>query len=155
MSRKTIITGVVLLVVAVVVLVALGVWLGSVLRGGGTAGPSPYSAVLLSNGDMYFGKLSWFPAPRLTNVWVLQRTVDQNNQQQLGVGQFNKAFWGPMDELNLNSKEIVWWSRIRSDSQLAKAIENPSSVQQQPATGNQQQQQATSTFRGPSGQPPR
>src|SRR3989344_724053 len=132
MPKKILIIGVTLVVIAVLVLIALGIWLGSVISGGSNkAVASPYSAVYLSNGDMYFGVLSWVPNPHLSNVWVLQKQTDQNNQQQLGIIKFDKAFWSPVDEIELNSKQIVWWSRLRNDSQLVRAINNPALVEQQ------------------------
>src|SRR3989344_8642132 len=67
------------------------------------AGPSPYSAVYLATGDIYYGKLSWFPRPKLREVWFLQRGVDpQSGQAQFGLNRFATAFWGPVDEMYLN-----------------------------------------------------
>ncbi len=150
-AKKSVVIGISLIVVvAIVAMIGVGIWLGSTISGSSAskAVASPYSVVYLSNGDMYFGALSWFPKPHLSNVWLLQRTVDKDNQPQVSVAQFNKAFWAPMDELNLNPREIVWWSRLRTDSQLVKAMDNPPTAQQQ----QQQQQQlppqaATSTPR--------
>ena len=133
-TKKFAIVGILLVVIAIFIIVGVSIWLGSVISGGSTAGKtaaSQYSAVYLTNGDMYFGLLSWFPKPHLSNVWLIQRTVDKNNQPQVGVAQFTKAFWAPMDEINLNPKEIVWWTRLQSDSQLAKAMDNPALLQQQ------------------------
>lgn len=92
---------------------------------------SRYSAVYLSSGDMYFGVLSWAPKPHLSNVWLIQRQVDQSNQTQLSVAQFTKAFWSPVDEIYFNPKQIVWWSRLRNDSQMVMAMNNPALLQQQ------------------------
>lgn len=150
MPKKFLFIGIALITVAVFVLIALGIWLGSFIGGSSGTGPSPYSAVLLSSGDVYFGKLSWFPSPRLSKVWVMQKQIDQNNQQQLSVVQFEKSFWGPLDELYLNWKEVLWWARLRGDSQLVKAIENPSAIEQQQLAPPS----SPDTFRGPSEQPP-
>lgn len=159
MSKKIVTIGVTLVVVAVLVLVALGIWLGSLIMGGDksdAAAPSQYSVVSLATGEMYFGKLSWFPSPHLSKVWTLQRQVDKDNQTQMSLAEYGKAFWGPVDDLSINPKEIVWWSRLRNDSQIAKAIDNPSLLQQQqqqaPASGNGAS--GSSNFRGPSTPPP-
>ncbi len=150
MTKKFKLIGILLLVAAVFLLAAFGVWLGSAFSGGWNRNAySPYSAVYLSNGDMYFGALSWFPKPRLSNVWLLQRQVDGNNQPQFSVAEFTKAFWAPVDEIYLNPKQIVWWSRLRNDSQLALVMNNPSLLDQQ-----QQQSASTSTFKGQSTPPP-
>ncbi|MEK7212575.1 MAG: hypothetical protein AAB686_02775, partial [Patescibacteria group bacterium] len=73
------------LVVLVIILVALAVWVGMKLNKTDDAGSSAYSAVLLINGDVYFGKLSWFPTPRIEGAWILQRSVDEKNQVQLNL----------------------------------------------------------------------
>ncbi len=149
--KKFALTGILLIVVAVFIIIGIGIWLGSAISGGSSkVTASQYSAVYLSNGDMYFGSLSWFPKPRLSNVWLIQRTVDKDNQQQVGVAQFNKAFWAPMDEINLNPKEIVWWPRLQSNSELLQAMDNPSLLQQQQA----QQPPAATNAPKSSGQEP-
>ncbi len=156
-SKKFILIGVLI----VVVLITVGVWLGvSFIQQGTTAGPSRYSAVYLSTGEVYFGILSWFPQPHLSNVWFLQRSADQNNQPQVGIAPFKGTFWGPVDEIYLSSKQIIFWTRLRNDSQLIKAFDNPDSLRQ--AQQGQQQPQGqqfppsgtTSTSRGSSGPAP-
>ena len=128
----------ILVVVVVVVLVLAGVWVGS--RIASAKGANGYTAVFLVSGDVYFGKLSWFPWPRLTNVWFLQRSVDKENQPQLGLAPFSSVFWGPAGDVYLNPKQILFWAPIKPDSKVAQAIENPASIQQQaPPAGGQGQ----------------
>lgn len=128
-SKTAIIVG---LVIIAIVLIAIGVWVGTAVftAGANPAGPSPYSAVYLTTGDIYYGKLSWFPGPRLTDAWILQRTQNAQGQTQLGVVPFTSSFWGPVNEIDLNPNDIVFWTRLRNDSQLAQALANPSSVGQ-------------------------
>ncbi len=107
------------LVLVVLVLLGLSVWLGSLVfktARPNPAGPSDYSAVYLMTGDIYYGKIHWFPRLHLTNVWVLQRPSEQNGQ--LGITRFAQAFWQPVDEVYLNSDQVVFWTRLRNDSQL-------------------------------------
>jgi hypothetical protein len=134
----------IILVVLVLVLILLGVWVGSFLSGGKQAGASGYTAVFLVTGDVYFGKLSWFPSPKLSKAWFLQRSVGQDNQPQLGLAPFSSVFWGPAGDMYLNPKQILFWAPIKADSQVAKAIENPAAVQQQTPPQSQQGQQAPS-----------
>lgn len=136
-SKKILIIGIV-----VVVLIALGVWLGMSFFGG-QAEDSDYSAVYLSTGDIYFGKLSWLPTPHMTDVWFLNRTVDSKNQPQVGVAPMQGVFWGPSKTVYLNPKNIILWTRLKTDSQLVKGI-------QQNAAGTQ----AGSSFQGPAVPPP-
>jgi hypothetical protein len=144
---------IVIVIVIVIVLVAVGVGIGlRLLAGQNPAGASEYSAVYLTTGDIYFGKLSWFPWPHMKNVWFLQRTVNQQNQTQLGVAPLSSAFWKPIDEIYLNPKEIILWTSLRNDSQLAQALANPAALQ--PASVPQETAPATSTFKGPTSPPP-
>lgn len=148
----------VILIFVVVVLVAIGIWVGSWvlgLRSPNPAGPSEYSAVYISTGDIYYGKLDWFPWPRMKNVWFLQRGVNAQNQPQLGIAPFSTAFWGPVDEVYLNPKQIIFWTRLRNDSQVARAFANPAQLQQQQTPPSTSSGQAPAQgFQGPPGPPP-
>ncbi len=142
---------VLVLIVIVVVLVASGIWLGSwvlSLSKPNPSGPSEYSAVYVATGDIYYGKLEWFPLPHLKNVWLLQRTAGPSGQQ-LGIVPFPSAFWGPMDEVYLNPRQIIFWTRLRNDSQVAKAFQNPAILQQSQASPP-----PPSNFQGPTSPPP-
>lgn len=101
----------------------------------------PYSAVYLSTGDLYFGKLSHFPKLSLSDVWLLQRNAN-DAQNPFGITKFDKAFWGPEDELNIDSKNIIWTTELKSDSSLVKFFKNPTAAQNQ---AEQQLQNSTST----------
>jgi hypothetical protein len=107
---------VILLVLAVV---AMGAWFLKNMFAGEN-GPSEYSMVALSTGEVYFGRLSWFPNPTLREVWILQRSGDQT-----GVVPFTRAFWGPVDKLSLNKKNIVSWTRLKKSSELVNAFHHP------------------------------
>ena len=86
---------------------------------------SGIAAVYMTNGDIYFGKMDWFPWPRLKNVWYIQRGVDQKQQPQVGLAPFKDLFWTPIDEVYLNPKEIIFWTMIKDGTQIAEALKNP------------------------------
>ena len=113
---------------ALLVVVAIGIGIGMFVDWKDNTA-SEYSAVYLVTGDIYFGRLSWLPVPHLTNVWVIQRGVGAQNQVQFGIVPFKGAAWGPVDRVNLNPREIVFWTRLRKDSQVAQAFQNPSLIQ--------------------------
>ena len=134
---------VILFVVLIIIVIVVAVWAGIMIAGNfmntntnKTDTVSPFSAVYLTSGDMYFGKLSWFPSPHLTDVWYLQRTQGQNGQVQVSVQPFTSVFWGPSNEISLNSKNILFTTRLMTSSQVVQAIENP-----QAAAAQQQGQQ--------------
>ena len=126
-----------------------GVWLMSRFQPANPSGASPYTAVYLTTGDIYFGKFARFPKPRMTDVWFLQRSAGENNQPQFGILPFKSAFWGPINEINFNPNQILFWANLRNDSSVLKALQNQLSAEEKPAAG-----QESSDFRGPSGQPP-
>ena len=82
MKKKTII----ILAIAVILALALGALITfTLLNKSQDMKASKFTAVYMASGDIYFGRMDWFPWPRLTNVWYLQRGVDQKNQPQLAI----------------------------------------------------------------------
>lgn len=122
-SRK----GIIIFIIAVLVLVVLGIWIGKNLGNGGASG---YSAVYLTTGDIYFGKFSWFPTPHISEAWYLQRGTDSQNRPTVSVVPLKNIPWGTSNTLYLSNKQIVMWTPISADSQFAKALANPDSVDQ-------------------------
>lgn len=125
--------------VLVGLVVVLAVALGGVVYWQKGGFDEKYSAVYLNTGDIYFGKLSRFPRMTLRDVWFLQKGSDA--QQGFGLSKFEKAFWGPEDELVINDKNVIWVTELKADSEVVKSIKNPQSVApattiQQPVTQN-------------------
>ena len=123
MNKKTIFFG-----IGIIVVVALAVWAGILIadmKSGAVNpdGPSRYSAVYLTSGDIYFGKLNWFPSPHMTDVWFVERNQGQGGQAQLGLAPMKSVFWGPVDEINFNAQDILFWTRLANNSQVVQSIE--------------------------------
>lgn len=112
-------TNKILLVVVVVLIIALAgiVYWQNFGKSGGN-----YWAVYLSTGDLYIGKIAYFPRLHLTDVWFFQKTDDTENP--LNLSKFNKAFWGPGDELYLSEKQIIWKNKLSETSQVVSYIKN-------------------------------
>lgn len=83
----------------------------------------PYYAVYLENGDIYFGKLSFFPYSSLSNVYFLQKNPS-DPQNPFSVLKFENAFWGQENKIYINKKKIIWKTRLKDDSQVLNIIEN-------------------------------
>lgn len=118
-----------IIIVVVLVFVGIGVWIGLVVAGSpsGMSGQvlSPYSAVYLSTGDVYFGKLEWFPSPHIEDAWFLQRGTDANGNPTLSVYPFSGVAWGPASAVYFDSRQIVFWTRLSADSRVVSIMENP------------------------------
>ncbi len=130
-----------LIVIIVVLLVAVGVWAGVAMIANRSqqAALSPYSAVYLSTGDIYFGTLSWSPTPHMTDAWFLQRGTNASGTVTVGVYPFSQVAWGPSNSVSFNSSQIIFWTRLTATSSIAQLIANPAAAtaQQQSAAGAQ------------------
>lgn len=123
---------------------------------------SEYTAVYLKTGDIYFGKLFWFPWPTLKNVLYLQREIDERGQISFRILPFTSVFWQPEGKIYLNPKEIVFWTHLREDSQLIPYIKDPKlferqlQLQSRPPAGSQTggENLPPSGFEGPKENPP-
>lgn len=125
-SKNTLIV----IIIVAVLFIGVGIWVGVNLGTNRTtgAGLSPYSAVYLSTGDIYFGKLSWFPTPHLDDAWFLQRGTNANGQAMTGVYPFSQVAWGPVGTVYLDSRQIIFWTRLENSSTIAEAIANPNAA---------------------------
>jgi hypothetical protein len=127
LSKKLLIS----LIIILVVVLGFGIWLGlKLVNQNNPDQASNYAAVYLQSGDIYFGKLDWFPWPRLKNVWYFQKTVDSQNQVQLGISPFKNLFWSPIDEIYLNPKQVIFWTYLKNSSQLVSYFNNPELLKQ-------------------------
>lgn len=112
------------LVLIALALMGAGAWLGAFFSRM-QSGVSSYSAVYLTTGEVYFGKLSWFPAPHLDNVWFVNQAVDEQNRSQPAIVSLATLFWKPSNRIYLNPEQIMLVTRIQSDSEMVKIFEQP------------------------------
>jgi hypothetical protein len=71
---------------------------------------------------MYFGKLQRFPKFILSDVWFLQRNI-QEEQGGFDLIKFSNAMFGPTDRMEINKENIVWISKLRDESDVVKYIQ--------------------------------
>ncbi|HEY5220972.1 MAG TPA: hypothetical protein VIJ29_02370 [Candidatus Paceibacterota bacterium] len=144
-------TAIIIIVVVAAFLIGVGVLVGTHVSGGtptNGASLSPYSAVYLSTGAVYFGILDWSPSPHIEDPWFLQSGTNAQGQATAGVYPFSQVAWGPSDAVYFNSQDIVWWTRLSSTSSVAEAMANPAAgaaAQQPNGAPTQQPPTPTST----------
>jgi hypothetical protein len=125
-----------ILLIAIIVVILLiagwGIWK--------MVGSSKFSAVYLTTGDLYFGKLVHFPKYGMSQVYTIQVNMeDQDNPYS--VQRFKNVFWGPGDFLNINKDQVLWSTELDSTGQMAQLLEeNPDLLPQQQQVPQQQQQ---------------
>ena len=81
-----------------------------------------FFAVYVRTGEIYFGKLSYFPHPSIADVYVLQLTGDKDNPYS--VSRFKDSVWGPEGTIYLNSENVVWKAKLASDSKIIEMIKS-------------------------------
>lgn len=124
---------IIVVILVAVFLIGVGILVGVRAVGGGDAANggaalSPYSAVYLTTGDIYFGVLDWSPSPHMEDAWFLQRSTDAQGQATVGVYPFSQAAWGPSNEVYFNAQDIVFWTRLSSMSSIAQLMANPAAA---------------------------
>lgn len=101
------------------------VWRG--LRGGGAA--DVYSAVFLSNGQVYFGKITSKNSSELvlSSVFYLQSDSAPNigmAASNLKLAKLGNEIHGPTDELRINASQVLFYENLREDSRVVQLIKN-------------------------------
>lgn len=122
--------------------------------------PSGYQAVFLSNGQVYFGKLTDISAiyANLEDIYYLQVTQppiqgsqqpgqqQQQAQQQLSLVKLGNELHGPVDEMKINRDQILFFEDMKEDGRVMQAIRE---YQKNPPA-NSQAPDATPTPNAPS-----
>jgi hypothetical protein len=89
---------------------------------------TPYQAVLLSNGSVYYGKLSGYGTghPVLTDVYyILSKTNPDDKQVTNVLVKRGKEPHGP-DRMYLNARQIVFVEPVGAGSKVAQLISEAS-----------------------------
>ena len=85
---------------------------------------TPYQAVLLTNGSVYFGKLDGYgtPAPVLTDAFYVLSHADPETKQVSNVlVKRGKELHGP-DRMYINPSQIVFVETVGPNSKVAQLI---------------------------------
>lgn len=121
-SRGSAVTNV--LVVFVVILLAALVALNIFPRTGHINLTTPYQAVLLDTGQVYFGRLEQAdsPYPVLRDVYYVQSGVNPGTKEVANVLLKRGKEWHSPDHMILNAHHIVMIEPVSPDSKVAQLI---------------------------------
>jgi hypothetical protein len=126
-----------LAVLLVVVSVAVLGWFASkaaaVAMADSTVKSKQFQAVFLTNGQVYFGKVSKVDSSyvKLTDIYYLQvqQTVQpkDNNasnaqNQQVSLAKLGGELHGPEDVMYISRQQVLFWENLKGDGKVAKAI---------------------------------
>ena len=92
-----------------------------------------YQAVFLTNGQVYFGKLSKVDSSYvvLKDIYYLQvqQTVQPkdssttaNNNSQVSLAKLGGELHGPEDVMYISRQQVLFWENLKTDGKVAKAI---------------------------------
>jgi len=86
-------------------------------------GITPWKAVFLDNGQVYFGKMISIPfMPNIEMNSVYYINTKGSQAQDILLARLTDDVHGPKDELSINKRHILYIETLRSDSSLVKAI---------------------------------
>jgi len=126
--------GKLLVVSLIVVSIAITAFVGyAIVRGvggGSLIKGSQYQAVFLSDGQIYFGKLTGIgdEYATLEDIYYLQvqQEVQPDTtaqpQTQISLAKLGNELHGPEDEMFINVDQILFWENLKDDGQVAEAI---------------------------------
>src|SRR5215471_16053096 len=112
------------ILVGLLALVALGLHIYHSVRGSSVRFSTPYQAVLLTNGSVYFGHLQDYekPHPVLTDVYyVVSQTNPETKQVTNALIKRGKELHEP-DRMYLNANQIVFVESVGENSKVAQLI---------------------------------
>lgn len=102
-----------------------------------------FQAVFLTNGQVYFGKITGSNTKylTLTNIYYLQAPQqpvqpsdkDKQAQQQptqLTVVKLGNELHGPKDAMFISRDQVLFWENLKDDGKVVQAIKNPQKTQQ-------------------------
>src|SRR5580700_7782925 len=120
-ARGTGLVQVVWILAGLLVTVAAGFHIFHTIRGSSIQFPTPYQAVLLTNGSVYFGHLQDYGRqnPVLTDVfYVVSQTDPETKQVKSSLIKRGKEMHEP-DRMYLNPSQIVFVETVGTNSKVA------------------------------------
>lgn len=120
--------------VVVLVLLALGAWMAW-SKMGGDAGvkAGQYQAVFLTNGQVYFGKVSDINGDyvKLSDIYYLQvqqsvqpddKSKASTDQSQVSLAKLGSELHGPEDSMHISRQQVLFWENLKNDGKVVQAI---------------------------------
>jgi len=122
--------------VVVVLLVLLGGWFTwSNMRGDAGVKGGQYQAVFLTNGQVYFGKVSDINSGyvKLSDIYYLQvqqsvqpdaksSTTSTDNNSQVSLAKLGSELHGPEDTMYISRQQVLFWENLKNDGKVVQAI---------------------------------
>ena len=132
-KRWALVTQIVWMVVGLLVIAGAGLYIAGRVRGGKRAVefPTPYQAVLLSNGSVYFGKLAGYggASPVLSEVYYIVSQTDPETKKVSNVLVKRGKEMHQPDRMYLNPRQMLFVETVGPSSKVANLIQESKSSQ--------------------------
>ncbi len=115
-------------------------------------------AVFLNGGQVYFGNIKDLNEEyvQMNNIYYLRvnQTVQPNQanasgqqaaQNDISLVKLGCELHGPMDEMQINREQVIFWENLKDDGQVAKAVSDYKKQNPNGQDCNTQQSQSTGT----------
>lgn len=123
----------IVIAVVVIVVLVLGGWFAwSRMNGDADVKGGQYQAVFLTNGQVYFGKLSNVNGGyvKLSDIFYLQvqqsvqpsSDKNNNNQSQVSLAKLGSELHGPEDAMQISRQQVLFWENLKNDGKVVQAI---------------------------------
>lgn len=136
MGSKRMIMCWILAIVAILIIICGGMWVcKAFFSSEGAINGSEFQAVFLTNGQVYFGKLSNVDNgyAKLTQIYYLQvqqqvqpssgnNSNSSNQQPQVSLTKLGNELHGPEDNMYIAHNQILFWENLKSTGKVATAI---------------------------------
>jgi hypothetical protein len=118
----------------VVVLLAVGAWFAwSNMSGSAGVKGGQYQAVFLTNGQVYFGKVSDINGGyvKLSDIYYLQvqqsvqptdKAKTDNSGSQVSLAKLGSELHGPEDNMYISRQQVLFWENLKNDGKVVQAI---------------------------------
>lgn len=94
-----------------------------------------YQAVFLTNGQVYFGKVSKVDNSyvKLTDIYYLQvqqqvqpedKSKQADQQPQVSLAKLGGELHGPEDTMFISRQQVLFWENLKEDGKVTKAIKD-------------------------------
>lgn len=125
----------ILIVVGIVIVAGMFFGVAKGFQGSGIKNDQ-YQAVFLTNGQVYFGRLSDVNKQyaKLSDIYYLQVTQQQSSDDglqdgsnanvdpQISLAQLGNELHGPEREMYISQDQILFWENLRNDGDVVTAI---------------------------------
>lgn len=127
-----------MLIVAIIAIIVLigGSWFAWMKMSGGDSGvkSGQYQAVFLTNGQVYFGKVSDINNSyvKLSDIYYLQvqqsvqpdnkNSSNKDDQSQVSLAKLGSELHGPEDTMYISRQQVLFWENLKNDGKVVQAI---------------------------------